>query len=88
MIEDAVQEILMKDFLVSVVKSAFPTAPAGGIAEGRAGKAEGRDDVERAKVRRFKKLINYRETIRQSSSSVVLKRTCSNFEQSQMSTPK
>ena len=55
MIEDAVQEILMKDFLVSVVKSAFPTAPAGGIAEGRAGKAEGRDDVERAKVRRLKK---------------------------------
>jgi hypothetical protein len=55
MIEDAVQEILMKDFLVSVLKSAFPTAPAGGIAEGRAGQAEGRDDVERAKVRRLKK---------------------------------
>jgi hypothetical protein len=51
-----VQEILTKDFFVSVVKSAFPTAPAGGIAPGIAGPAEGRGDVERAKVRRFKQI--------------------------------
>ncbi len=41
---------------MSVVKSAFPTAPAGGIASGIAGPAEGRSHVERAKVRRFKQI--------------------------------
>jgi hypothetical protein len=81
---------------VNVVKSAFPTASAGWIAAGRLGQAEGMGDIERANVRRFKQLIHscrstnfiiYRETIRQPSSSM-LKRTCSNFKQSQMSTPK
>jgi hypothetical protein len=33
---------------VSVVKSAFPTLPAGGIAPGIAGPAEGRSDESKA----------------------------------------
>ncbi|EFX63152.1 hypothetical protein DAPPUDRAFT_335876 [Daphnia pulex] len=49
-IQEAVQEILTKDFLVSVVKSALPTVPVGGIAAAIAGPAEGRGDIERAKA--------------------------------------
>jgi hypothetical protein len=52
------QEILTKDFLVNVVKLAFPTTPAGWIAAGRVGQAEGMGDIERENVRHFKQLIH------------------------------